>query len=191
MLGLRRLKNVRQAIMSVLANRVPGHFAEFGVWRGGACIFAKAVLNVYGEEARHVHLFDAFEMISGYGEASSYLATTAEAVHASFENYGLLDERVHFHKGFFDQSAPAFHDSFPDEKIAVLRVDCNYYDSYQSVIYSLWDHVPVGGIIIFDDYGSHQWVQVPTTPLGSSPATILPTLPVSCAGARPMTHSSP
>ena len=42
------------------------------------------------------------------------------------------------------------------EKIAVLRVDGNFYDSYQDALYFLYERIPVGGIIIFDDVLSHK-----------------------------------
>ena len=64
---------------------------------------------------------------------------------------GLLDENVHFHKGLFQKSCPAFHAANPDTKIAVLRVDGNFYSSYQDVLYALYDHIPIGGFVIFDD----------------------------------------
>ena len=36
--------------------------------------------------------------------------------------------------------------------IAVLRIDGNFYESYQDALYYLWELVPVGGFVIFDDY---------------------------------------
>lgn len=34
----------------------------------------------------------------------------------------------------------------------MLRVDGNFYDSHQDALYYLYDFVPVGGVVIFDDY---------------------------------------
>jgi len=36
--------------------------------------------------------------------------------------------------------------------IAILRIDGNFYDSYQDCLYNLYDFVPVGGVVIFDDF---------------------------------------
>ena len=41
-------------------------------------------------------------------------------------------------------------------KLAVLRVDGNFHDSYQDALYYLYGFVPVGGFVIFDDVFSHK-----------------------------------
>jgi O-methyltransferase len=38
-------------------------------------------------------------------------------------------------------------------------VDGNFYGSYQDAMYNLYDKVPVGGIVIFDDVFSHRNVR--------------------------------
>ena len=44
------------------------------------------------------------------------------------------------------------------DPIAVLRVDGNFHDSYEDVMYATYENVPVGGIVIFDDVFSHDSV---------------------------------
>ena len=46
----------------------------------------------------------------------------------------------------------------PTARIAVLRIDGNFYPSYQDALYHLYDRVPVGGIVILDDVLSHSAV---------------------------------
>ena len=46
-----------------------------------------------------------------------------------------------------------------ENPIAVLRIDGNFYDSYQDAMYYLYEYVPVGGFVIFDDYFTHPPVQ--------------------------------
>jgi O-methyltransferase len=57
MVGHDRLHNIRDLIKAVVRNNVPGDFAELGVWRGGSCIYAKAVLDVMREDTRQVLVF--------------------------------------------------------------------------------------------------------------------------------------
>ncbi len=61
MIGVKRLANVRTLAESVIGNHVPGDFIETGVWRGGACIMMRAVLEAYGVKDRRVWLADSFE----------------------------------------------------------------------------------------------------------------------------------
>ena len=49
--------------------------------------------------------------------------------------------------GLFNETTPAYARAHPNRKIAVLRVDGNFYASYQSVMYALYEHVPVGGVV--------------------------------------------
>ena len=40
----------------------------------------------------------------------------------------------------------------------MLRIDGNYFDSYEDALYKYYESVPVGGIIIFDDVMTHSHV---------------------------------
>ena|SRR5690348_17492519 len=46
MIGMKRLANLRVLTESVIADNVPGDLIETGVWRGGACILMRAVLQI-------------------------------------------------------------------------------------------------------------------------------------------------
>ncbi len=69
MTGMIRLELLEAALKDVVANNIPGHFLEAGVWRGGSSIFARAVWNVLGQHDRAVHLADSF---SGLPPASTH-----------------------------------------------------------------------------------------------------------------------
>ena len=172
------LDNFRSAIEFVVANGVGGDVVELGVWRGGLGMYGRAVLDALGETHRSVHLFDVFDSLSlpGYAGAQNF-GTSAQnsvaSIRGTFHKYGLFVEgRVHFHEGLFNDTIPSFlrkrvhHRSngttLKDgarNKIAVLRLDGNFYMSYQDAMYGLYQLVPVGGVVIFDDVFSHTAVQ--------------------------------
>src|SRR4030095_5680404 len=60
MIGRKRLDNLRALVEGVLGNAVPGDLIEAGVWRGGACIMMRAILEIYGVRDRRVWLADSF-----------------------------------------------------------------------------------------------------------------------------------
>lgn len=170
MVGELRLQNVREALEAAVRLRVPGDFAELGVWRGGVCIYAKAILDELCEGRgstsivpattanRDVILFDVFDSMAGYGANTDYLAVSEALVRGAFEKYGVGTDGVVFVKGLFKDTLPEFRNQrirAGGKPIAVLRIDGNYYDSHQDALYYLYDFVPVDGIIIFDDY-SHE-----------------------------------
>jgi macrocin-O-methyltransferase TylF-like protien len=46
MVGVRRLKNLRDLAQRAIDEGVPGDFIEAGVWRGGCCILMRGLLKV-------------------------------------------------------------------------------------------------------------------------------------------------
>lgn len=161
MVGHVRLRNVKDLLHDVIAKKVPGDFAELGVWRGGTCLYAKALIDthLHGQQ-RSVYLFDAFQTIATYGSAvSAYLSVSEAAVLHNFDKYNLMDDRVKIVKGMFKDTVPKFAAENQDVKFAVLRLDGNYYDSYQDCFYYLYEKLQVGGYLIMDDIMSHQAVR--------------------------------
>jgi len=151
MMGKVRLENFRAAIEDVNRKAIPGAIAELGVWRGGGMMLA-AGINQESHIKRKLFLFDAFENVKNYGNHGEFLNVDENMVRTGFRTFGLLDEYVHFEVGLFVDTVPKWKQN---EEIAVLRVDGNFYDSYQDAMYFLYESVPVDGIVIFDDVLSH------------------------------------
>lgn len=162
MIGLKRLENLQFCIEDALANNVPGGLIETGVWRGGAAIFMRAVLKAHGVNDRIVWAADSFEGCprpepAKYPQdkddtlyASRELAVSLDEVRANFERYGLLDGQVRFLKGWFKDTLP----SAPIEKLAVIRLDGDLYQSTMDGLANLYPKLSIGGYIIIDDYGA-------------------------------------
>jgi hypothetical protein len=95
--------------------------------------------------------------MTGYAENAAYLEVQEQDVRDSFARYGFptTNGDIEIVKGLFKDTVPSFNTKYPNEKLAVLRIDSNFYDSYQDVFYYLYETVPVGGYIIFDDINSH------------------------------------
>src|SRR5271156_6593434 len=61
MVGLARLQNLQDCVTDVLRRAVPGDLIETGAWRGGACIFMRAILKAYGNQDKMVWVADSFQ----------------------------------------------------------------------------------------------------------------------------------
>jgi len=156
MIGKARMENLRCAIAEVNRNQIPGAIVELGVWRGGAMMLAAALSKESAnDQERSIYLFDVFgKLDSGaYQKIQGFLETGVEEVKRDFEYFGLDGSNVHYEVGLFKDTLPAWKERA--DQIAVLRVDGNFYDSYQDAMYYLYPKVPVGGIVIFDDVMSH------------------------------------
>jgi O-methyltransferase/8-demethyl-8-(2,3-dimethoxy-alpha-L-rhamnosyl)tetracenomycin-C 4'-O-methyltransferase len=160
MIGQLRLRNLRVLAEQALADDIPGDFIETGVWRGGACILLRGILKAHGETERRVFVADSFAGLpppdprypadAGDNHAQfEELAVSLDEVKANFAKYELLDEQVVFLKGWFKDTLP----SAPIERLAVLRLDGDMYQSTMDGLENLYDKVSPGGFVIVDDYG--------------------------------------
>ena len=160
MIGLKRLDNLQFCLETVIKDGVQGDLIETGVWRGGACIFMRAVLAAYGVDDRRIYVADSFEGLpkpdvdkfpADKGDKHyihSFLKVSKDEVENNFLKYGLLDEKVVFLKGWFKDTLP----NAPIENLAILRLDGDMYGSTMDALNSLYPKLSVGGFCIIDDY---------------------------------------
>lgn len=160
MIGTARMRNLRMLCESVIKRKIPGDFIETGVWRGGACIYMKAIARAYNQTRRKIWVADSFEGLP-VPDAEKYpadagdphhtlkeLAIPLETVKGNFERFGLLDDQVCFLKGWFKDTLP----KAPVEQLAILRLDGDMYESTMDALTALYDRVSDGGFVIIDDY---------------------------------------
>jgi hypothetical protein len=156
----------------VADHRIPGDYVECGVWRGGSTQAAALALMGRGDTDRHLHLFDTFEgmppptdkdrhfggrpaaaMLEESDRSSSVWAVAGlEDVRDGMSRIGYPADRIHFHPGLVEETIP---EQAP-ERIAILRLDTDWYESTRHELEHLYDRVPSGGVIVLDDYGYWQ-----------------------------------
>ena len=160
MVGRARLDNIEACITRALVDGVPGDVIETGVWRGGSAIFMRAVLAALGVADRVVWVADSFRGLPA-PDAERYpadarakwhlspeLAVPVETVRENFARYGLLDDQVRFVEGWFEETLP----TAPIERLAVMRLDGDLYQSTMDALTSLYPRLSPGGFVIVDDY---------------------------------------
>ncbi len=160
MIGIRRLNNLEKCLVDVLNEGVPGDIIETGVWRGGACIFARAVLKAYGCTERKVWVADSFKGLPSPNPElfpldvgcnlwrNPKLSISLEEVKKNFAKYDLLDDQVQFLVGWFRDTLP----KAPIERLAVMRLDGDMYESTMDSLTYLYPKLSLSGYIIIDDY---------------------------------------
>lgn len=162
MIGLRRLNNVQRCIETVVRDSVPGDLIEAGVWRGGASIWMRAVLKTLGVRDRIVWLADSFQGLPP-PDTGRYpqdrlsifhlfreLSVPLPLVRRNFRRFRLLDSQVRFIKGFFADTLK----TAPIERLALIRLDGDLYQSTMESLEALHPKLQRGGFVIVDDYFS-------------------------------------
>ncbi len=160
MIGLARMNNLQFCVEEVIKNNVPGDFIETGVWRGGAVIFMRGILKAHGITDRMVWAADSFQGLpvpnlekypADYGldlYKEKFLAVSLDQVKANCAKYDLLDDHIKFLPGWFKDTL----NGAAIEKLAILRLDGDLYESTMDALTALYHKLSVGGYIIIDDY---------------------------------------
>jgi O-methyltransferase len=140
---------------------IPGSVVECGVWRGG---MIAGMAEVLGAE-RGYFLFDSFEGLPPAHADLDGAAAVAWQKNANspvhYNNCTAAEEEASaamklsgatsfsLVKGWFNETIPRF--AAPSQ-IAVLRLDCDWYESTRVCLENLYPQVAPGGVVIVDDY---------------------------------------
>ena len=167
-----RLLALRDAVRHVCRHGIEGDIVECGVWRGGSMMAAALTMLECGGR-RRIHLFDTFEGmpppaaadrdLTGVSAATLLAAEQRESgdtwafspldqVRANLRSTGYPAELVRFVPGRVEETIP---EAAP-ERIAVLRLDTDWYESTRHELEHLFPRLAVGGVLIIDDYGHWQ-----------------------------------
>jgi hypothetical protein len=150
---------------------IPGDFVECGVWKGGSSMIMAEKLKSMGQTKTQLYLYDTYEGMSeptlmdksidgrsadeqlaaaNKDEATSvWCYSTLEEVEQNVLSTGYPAANLHFVKGKVEDTIPQ---TMPD-KIALLRLDTDWYESTKHELIHLFPRLVVGGILIIDDYG--------------------------------------
>ena len=155
-IGTSGLNNLRFCCQQVISDCVPGDFLEAGVWRGGAAI-AMASISKYYNQNRTIWLLDSFQGMPPLNtdcphEVTDYSSMTGLAVPVTevVDAFRIFDvaERAIFVPGWLTDTLPGL----PVQRLAVLRLDTDYYESTLASLVRLYPLVSPGGWTIVDDY---------------------------------------
>jgi O-methyltransferase len=151
-----QLDLLERAVLDVEASGIAGDFIEAGVWRGGAIILMRALLDVYAVTGRQVIAADSFRGIPKNTQFKhdpvdlweDRWEAGIDEVRDNIARHGLLDERIEFVEGYFADTLPAL----TDRQFALIRLDSDSYDSVLTSLEYLYPQLSPGGIIIIDDW---------------------------------------
>lgn len=148
---------------------VPGDLVECGTWMGGSSFaMLLAQRHALGRIERPVWMYDSFQGMSPPTEddgahAANWWQTAAHLprdradmeyciaplsqVEAARDRLGLKGYAL-IHPGWLEETMQGE----TPQTVAVLRVDCDWYEPVKCVLDTLGPRVPFGGQIIIDDY---------------------------------------
>jgi len=160
-----------QSVEYIIENNIPGDFVECGVWKGGSAMMMAYTLMHHGITDRKIYLYDTYEGMAEpedvdedfKGIKASHLMATEnkqddesvwcfcslEDVKKNLALTGFPSENLVFVKGRVEETIPA---EMP-EKIGLLRLDTDWYESTYHELKHLYPLLSKNGMLIIDDYG--------------------------------------
>ena len=146
---------------------ISGEIVECGVHRGKSTLAIGSSLVRFMSE-RELWLYDSWmgksepvendqtwlfpeqqTLVPGYIKSSWDPEATAEAVLWKLLQVGIPEQQIVFRNGWFNET---FLLPLP-RSVALLHVDCDYYQASFDVLETFYDLVSPGGVIVFDDFG--------------------------------------
>jgi len=161
LISLERIESLYRLARRIETENIPGDVVECGVCNGGsAAILARTA--THSRLQRTVWLFDSFQgmpevtehdgMSAGGRSAQSHVGQEVGDVARVNE----VLRRVRADTTSVRIVAGWFQDTFPNvaiERIAILNIDADWYESVKLCLETFYDRVVPGGFVSFDDYG--------------------------------------
>ncbi len=167
-----RIFALRQSVQYIVQHGIQGDVVECGVWKGGSMMVVAQTLQELGIRDVNLHLFDTFEGmpeptqfdVTLDGKSAAAMLTESksakeadgvwaysalEEVKRNLQTIGYPEERICFTKGKVEDTIP----KYAPARIALLRLDTDWYASVYHSLVHLYPLLSPGGILIIDDYG--------------------------------------
>jgi len=172
MTSIERMYALYTAVRHVVESGIEGDFAECGVWRGGSVMLMAYTLRRLGRTDRTLWLYDTFSGMTPPSSndvqemtgrsAADILAGSPKSdddpfwgvaprviVEKNLAAMGYPREQIRFVAGDVLETIPG---SAP-ERLALLRLDTDWYASTRHELEQLYPRLARGGVLIVDDYG--------------------------------------
>ena len=171
MTSIERMYSLYLSVEYVLSNNINGSFVECGVWRGGsAMLIAKMLEN--RNSNRKIYLYDTFEGMSdptdkdvtrdGVDASISLKANINNKEKSVWCLANLVDVQRNLRLTHYEESNLVYIQGkventiprvIPNEKIALLRLDTDWYESTKHELTFLFPKLVQNGVLIIDDFG--------------------------------------
>lgn len=165
-----RMYALYNAIKYVSEYNIEGDIVECGVWKGGSSMISALTLNRMEKSEKKIYMYDTY---SGMSEPTKkdidyegnesipkwkklkkdnlneWDYAPLKEVQKNMFSTGYPKENIFFIKGKVEDTIP---NTIPN-KISLLRLDTDWYESTYHELIHLFPLLSEGGVIIIDDYG--------------------------------------
>jgi len=169
MTSMERMHTLFEAVNYIEKNKIEGDYVECGVWKGGSSMMAAMAFVQNNSFDRTLYLYDTFQGMSEPSDKD--ISIKGQKMMESWKQiktgdkifcYSSLDEvksninktnypldKIKYIEGKVETTIP----ELIPEKIAILRLDTDWYESTYHEMVHLYPLLTEKGVLIIDDYG--------------------------------------
>ena len=166
MTGKERLIALINAVKYLEMSQIEGDIIECGVWKGGSMMAAALTLIKNDSTDRDLYLYDTFSGMTKPEDIDvsfedkkaedlfneEWCSASLKEVETNLFSTDYPKKNLKFIKGDVNETIP----NVAHQKIALLRLDTDWYQSTKTELDYLFPKLENGGILIIDDYGHWQ-----------------------------------
>jgi hypothetical protein len=171
MTSMERLYAVYKSVEYLSKNNTVGDYVECGVWKGGSAMMMAYALLANRCTDKKIWLYDTYEGMTEPSEndisyakhsakkkyketahpegGTNWCRSELDEVRDNLYKTGYPKENFIFIKGKVEETIPKNQ----PEKIALLRLDTDWYESTKHELHQLYPALSEKGVLIIDDYG--------------------------------------
>jgi O-methyltransferase len=172
MTSAERIYGLIEAVKYITKYDIEGDIVECGVWKGGSMMTIAETLKYVNDTKRTLYLYDTFSGMPAPTEADKdfnnadagkrlhdekddkensviWAYSALPEVNAAMKLTGYNENLVKYIEGKVEDTIPK---TIP-EKIALLRLDTDWYESTKHELEHLFPRLSKNGVLIIDDYG--------------------------------------
>jgi O-methyltransferase len=171
MTSVERMYSLYKATEYISQARIGGDIVECGVWRGGSAMICAYELMRQRDTKRKIYLYDTYEGMTRPTKVDKAIMGQSGALpiwqkhqkgqknewcYADLEDVKRNMAKTKYPLGHIKFIKGRVEDTIPKEtpqKIALLRLDTDWYASTKHELIHLYPRLVPGGVLIIDDYG--------------------------------------
>ena len=172
MTSIERMYSLFNSVKYIIDKNIEGDFVECGVWKGGSSMLIGKYLSLRNIKNKKIYLYDTFEgmveptekdvslqgvlaidefqKLTTGDDTSTWCNSPLEVVKENMMKTGLEESNIILVKGKVEKTIPK---TIPENKIALLRLDTDWYTSTKHELVHLYPNLVVNGVLIIDDFG--------------------------------------
>jgi len=162
-----RIFSLINAVNYIIKNKIEGDIVECGVWKGGGMMAVAKQLIRLNSSSQKLYLYDTFEegmtkpskedlrydnidalpFLENWESKNTY--PSLKEVKNNMYSTGYPKDKIEFIQGDVLNTIP----KFIPEKISILRLDTDWFETTKHEMNHLFPKLSLNGILIIDDYG--------------------------------------